>query len=497
MGSSSVTFETPHWLAENARVIQLDQPLGEENEKLLALYLKGIDSKQYFVSKNTLSLIPINGVKQFVSLSHDIIFFHDSFRTIDLIEMLEDQGDVIHYRSLRSLYWKEDKLFHFIPPLTLTHYFLNCHSVHPRSQAFMERLSLFLHEVDRKDLVFLGNQYRFSATRANGERYVLILNNGFVSIRPSKKNSNELRVEIVSSPGCLGAGTYGWVMNTPTHRIFGQTLAHAKHERVTKVFTRIRYPSGSFESDDVFTKRVMHEYQYAIKAGLSPKPPIFNVKSDSAYLTQKKVPGVTLSSWLCQQQGRKLGAELAYQASLACLRALRGQLHEKGVLHGDIKDNNMMIDVRNENQISVVFIDAGFMSDIQSPDKYTAPPEYTCPESHPRNKGQLNYVAFYSEKSDVYALAIVLTKIWGFKYNNTDDSKKMYFLGRLASRVQGVSKIQLACVRSIIASLLHVDPCKRMTLESAIEAFQSSYLANQAEVALAMPGVGSRRGPRK
>lgn len=106
-----------------------------------------------------------------------------------------------------------------------------------------------------------------------------------------------------------------------------------------------------------------HEYEMLLKAShLHPKPPITDPITATHYLVMDKVQGETLEHVL---KNHTLHLNQRLELSLALLHAIKDQLIDKGVSHGDLHLRNIMLD-SNCTPIKVVIIDYGTAQDIRS-----------------------------------------------------------------------------------------------------------------------------------
>ena len=115
----------------------------------------------------------------------------------------------------------------------------------------------------------------------------------------------------------------------------------------------------------------------------------------------KRLPGRTLLSFIndIRQNNKKLSIEETYQVILNLITGLRKQIHAKGLIHCDIKPENIFIDESNNN--AIYYFDLGLAEDV-SAQKTThgGTPEFASSEQIDKET--------LSEKTDLYALAKII-----------------------------------------------------------------------------------------
>jgi serine/threonine protein kinase len=95
-----------------------------------------------------------------------------------------------------------------------------------------------------------------------------------------------------------------------------------------------------------------------------------------------------------------------FELSLALLRALLTQIHARGLVHRDIKPQNIKVD-KDANGFNVNIFDLNLSRLSSKPDgRACGTPSYLAPDY------DINGVAELDEKSDVFSIALVLAMIW-------------------------------------------------------------------------------------
>ena len=142
-----------------------------------------------------------------------------------------------------------------------------------------------------------------------------------------------------------------------------------KKERIVKIQENTPIP------------RVLDEYTISLMAEhLSIKPPTF--VGTTSYMVMKKLRGRELLDIVNDDNTGKIILSLQQRLSLsrALLKALKEQVTDKGIIHGDIKVDNILVDMVSR-PISVHIIDYGFSATTTNPEtliQYTkgfSPPE--------------------------------------------------------------------------------------------------------------------------
>lgn len=155
------------------------------------------------------------------------------------------------------------------------------------------------------------------------------------------------------------------------------------------------------------------------------------------YIIQNKIPGITLDAWLNE---KKQSNSAKRQVSFAICKAL-ANLHRHGIIHGDVKPDNIMIFVNN-GIVEAEFIDFGNSKMIEKgqtevlASKFAGTPAYSAPEcSSQRQDGKYAY----SQASDIYSLGKLMSRDLGVRFTEnledqlvSEDSTQRASLNELA-----------------------------------------------------------------
>lgn len=187
----------------------------------------------------------------------------------------------------------------------------------------------------------------------------------------------------------------------------------------------------------------------------------------SSYICMRELPGIDLLTLL---NTNNLSIKERYDLTLALLRALKTQIHDKGFVHKDIKYDNILIDTI-DNQFVVYILDYGFIKIKNFDDSKIkkGSPIFAPPESY--ITGIQN-----TEKSDIYSLGKVLMYLWG-DYDSEDRFINGYkeeannpVFDNLFERMNPKPTHQSE-IKNILQQMCHPQMEKRPTIDQLIELF--------------------------
>ncbi|CAM3046406.1 protein kinase domain-containing protein [Legionella worsleiensis] len=138
------------------------------------------------------------------------------------------------------------------------------------------------------------------------------------------------------------------------------------------------------------------------------KKPVFDSKQ--GYLVMKKVGNHDLFDFLNALDARTITLSIEQKLHLthAIIRAVKEQVHDLGMIHTDLKPENIMVD---EKTLDAVVIDYGFAQPINEPledDSVHGSLLYLAPE--------ILFDNTRSIKSDSFALGLTIAQIWGYLF---------------------------------------------------------------------------------
>lgn len=214
------------------------------------------------------------------------------------------------------------------------------------------------------------------------------------------KHAGEYRYEIISNKKNLGSGAFGTVYEIEgTLALERDKIIFKKKQRVVKV---------QIVNDAHDEWRAKTEYLVSARAThLHIKPlTIFN---NLSYLVMRKMPGITLDKIIGSDRARVkfkvFSLEQRLNYAIALLNALQVQVHDQGLVHRDIKPDNMMIN-EEDGIVSANIIDFNLSRYANQDDgRAMGAIAYRSPEAMNSN--------ITSNKSDIYAMAIVIAELFG------------------------------------------------------------------------------------
>lgn len=209
------------------------------------------------------------------------------------------------------------------------------------------------------------------------------------------------------------------------------------------------------------------------------------------HIVMKKIPGMELLLIVYPLEGNwLLSSKIRYMITMALLTAFKKQLVEPMIMHGDLKLENIMVDMGLDLSEFPCHLDKDFepsrmdvtIIDFASAQHYNKPyasnigtPDYTAPE--------VNYDMNANEKADLFSLGIVLNRLWGLRtsqrvdVNNSRYDKKVkrrydYFFSYDAPFFT-VEKLDL--INQVTLQMTHADPGVRGTIDEIINVFHDIY----------------------
>lgn len=193
--------------------------------------------------------------------------------------------------------------------------------------------------------------------------------------------------------GALGQGKFGVVVP-----VLG-TLAEQREGWIFKTHKERVIKVQKGESKEEVTK----EYNFLVQTGHLDTKEVMD-ENEKTFIVQKRGK-VSLWDFLIEEKKNelKLTIDQRYQLSINILRALKEQIHDRGVVSRDIKPQNILID---PDTLEVKIIDLGFAKNIidQSDRRAMGTPVYIAPDK---------FDGAVDERSDWFEIGIVLSELWG------------------------------------------------------------------------------------
>lgn len=213
-------------------------------------------------------------------------------------------------------------------------------------------------------------------------------------------------------------------------------------------------------------------------------------KTRLSFLTTRKFSSKSLKAILAENT---LTTEQRFDLTIALLRALKEQVHNHGILHCDLKPDNIIV---NLDPLQVNIIDYGLATKITAAKKRNprgnhlhAAPEIFTPDTAKANT-DINLVDF-SEQSDIYGLGIVIARVWGNNMRNVShlrnpNGKWKQPEDYIRNRSDAADNL-IYCknimgeklVKKTIASMVAYKATDRKTLSEHIQDFHSASLQHK------------------
>ncbi|HEU5280856.1 MAG TPA: serine/threonine-protein kinase [Gammaproteobacteria bacterium] len=310
-------------------------------------------------------------------------------------------------------------------------------------------LSYLFKQDENLSIFEAGECYPVTLPRSKGatqpETVKIILTNTIYK-RPREKHPKEFRYDILD-PGQIEGGQHSSIHRAPgtlkiqDHLFKKNTLQlnTEKKRRLSKVEIFFKTKTINVinpETNEIEEKyiteaiseafihkvysRVYNEMQLANKAGSGHmKQPAILIDYQNnlirTYTTMRERKGECMFDVLIKSREPKTYTTLQrLDICLSSLLALQ-KMHALGVIHRDVKAENMFYDAKKNK---TKFIDFGYAKSKGMPDK--------------TGRGTQNYIApelfdgeQSDEKSDLYALGIMISLLWGNKEQDKDDQGRI------------------------------------------------------------------------
>ena len=268
----------------------------------------------------------------------------------------------------------------------------------------------------------------------------------------------EVAGTLILSAGNARFKPYGYKRNDSS-----DTEKPYKKKRVVKI---------QKSSIDFPLSKAQHEYEMSKRAGhLAIKPP--TLVGATSYTVMRKVAGEELFKIIDNDRTSRiiLSLDTRIELSRLLLKALKAQVTDKGLIHGDIKPENLIVDIMH-NPFSIHIIDYAFSVPIDNPDQTNAgTAAYAPPEL-------FNHPPIKTPKIDVFSMARVIALLWNVDFCSYNlvgqaviNNALNVNLDTLFTCIAGLSGENKNIIKSTLQAMLHADISKRMSLDDAIAAF--------------------------
>ncbi|MFA6303782.1 MAG: protein kinase [Legionella sp.] len=321
-------------------------------------------------------------------------------------------------------------------------------------------------------LLFSNNSHRYTSGihQLDADTTIILTNPLVVRLRES--NLMRYRVEVLSKQS-LFEGSYGNIVESLGVLVPERNLAF-KHKpveksRICKFIPYRRYVSTGFTifKEACYTKR----NQYLHAKGMIPD-------GNGGIIVMRHIKGISLNEFIVGLNKQIFAISVIVRLKLTydIILALKQQVHDLGLVHNDIKPENIQMDsIRS----SIVVIDYGFAKEKteQNPHMIGTVP-YISPECI--NSIQTN------AKSDIYSLGLVLARFWGDKSIDSvpnpgtiDDADHYHKTRHFNGLFDGIdlNPVLKTEIQALLEGFLKYNPEERISLEAALARLEHFLLA--------------------
>ncbi len=176
------------------------------------------------------------------------------------------------------------------------------------------------------------------------------------------------------------------------------------------------------------------------------------------------------------ESGRDIPAIKYMDVFINLLHATQ-ELHKAGIVHRDIKPDNIIFDIVNDEVKLIDFGLARKMEDcVYASSSYAGTKYYMAPEILP-NRKLTDTKNYYSEKTDLYALAASMGDILGYEIDRKSNTFRLALSEDILDEQGGLSRPKIlnpfveAQVLALLNQMISVDPKQRPTMDEVIKGF--------------------------
>lgn len=226
------------------------------------------------------------------------------------------------------------------------------------------------------------------------------------------------------------------------------------------------------------------EYVRSLNAPyLAMKPPTFSADKKRASLVMRLIEGRDLFELINDTLDRTIVLSIAqrFELSVSLLSTLKNRIIDKQLVHRDIKPENIIVNMHENRPIKTDIIDYEFCVSEDAIDHVICgTPTYMAPESFGEK-------AYYSIKSDIFAMGRILAMIWGidcpsYDYNHSDPRQFQLLkehaanidLSGLFKWVDGLGVEHKYIIQSTLELMMCKEPELRCTIDEAIKSFNKA-----------------------
>lgn len=220
--------------------------------------------------------------------------------------------------------------------------------------------------------------------------------------RDRKEGHVGVRYELISNDQPIGSGSFAKIKKIEATIALDENTFRCKKRGENKArVVKIQHHSESSNPLSFLD----NEYKYSLKAShlAIKKPTLFTAlhHHPKSYMVMKQISGCEIFKIIDEDtnQIKVLSTRERFQLSNALLRALKDQVTSLGIVHRDIKIENIMV---SGPPFVMHLIDYGLSMDVAHPDgKQVGTPAYAAPEI-------FNAPLTVGPKADVFSIARVI-----------------------------------------------------------------------------------------
>lgn len=369
----------------------------------------------------------------------------------------------------------------------------------------IQELMLFKSNVDSNDYVLLNSCYIFGAnTQVTIDTHSFYFRQNLLCQKDMKQGDFTCyflqNAQDGNSPKRLGFGASGSVYDIEAaFKLSAFEFSSRGYPRqIVKIQNHCVCPSyhkaKQCESHHNSFLMLLREYNFTSYAGhLNIHEP--TLLGHTSYTVMDRAPGVDLWMIISPRTALDLTFQQRMELSFALLMAVNFQVTTRGIIHNDLKPENVVVLLESSIQVNV--IDYGFASQLVSDDSppmssyYRGTQYYTPFEVLNARSKRLLYPE--TDKIDVFALGRMLVEIWGgreqsylhkdgytvnLEYLSTGQCIELATLFKeLTEKQQQLLKV-LAIeepMKRLFRSMLDNDYTQRISLDNAIAEFWKIY----------------------
>ncbi|WP_218813679.1 protein kinase domain-containing protein [Rickettsiella endosymbiont of Dermanyssus gallinae] len=305
-----------------------------------------------------------------------------------------------------------------------------------------------------------------------GEAYQILLTHEILCRKRQYKQG--LRYEVIDN-NPKGQGAFGQVSSTTTLIVHDDQIER-KYKRIIKREIKPENGVDTFSQEAVLGQRVAY---------LHMKPVVSNSQRNKGAVSEKflimhHLPGEPLDKLLKDGSISRLDQFEKLKLSLALLRTLKKEVYDVGLIHSDIKPDNIMVDFKPGNSMPDVYIIDFGLSRVGPGESRGHNLLYSAPES----------VAGYSGKeSDTFAMGGIIQSIWQNDYpkflaaiakalKNKKLSRENKARAILAIKTQVV--IDYGVIDELVKGMLMLSIDQRTPLPTALSEMEAIYCSTKA-----------------